>query len=222
MDAREHAEYFLAPISPASSIRKFAKEVIRCAETDSEVASLLDALQNTLNSGESIIQDSHSEMFERLKCSAALPDIPTAPEWIRPAIAAAYLRARWAVGTSSRPFSADIKSGLKKALKLAQSVEPDFIGELLVETTLSAREDPQFSKQLHDGAAEFRQLVQETYGSIDPDTTQSTALAAAANPGGGGSGGSCRICRRTGGTQQCAPTSCWVIVVIIVIIIVTK
>lgn len=222
MKTRQHVESFLAPISPAYSIRKFAKSVISAAENDNEIASLLDAIQVKLNDSDAIISEKHSDIFDRIRTPAAIPYIPTAPDWIRPAIAAAYLRARSNVERRTAPvLGADLKAGLRKVLSLVDNVEPDFIGELLVETTLAAREDSEFSAKLKSGAAEFRALVDETYSSIDPSSTKSTALAAAA-PSTGGSSGSCRICRRSGGTQQCAPTSCWVIVVIIIIIIVTK
>lgn len=219
MNARDRALEFLLPIDPRHSIRSIGKRLLDAAETDESIAAKLDAIQQKLGDGKSLIDDEHSALYERLKCSRAIPDIPTAPEWLRPLIAVAYLRAKAALSSGHRTnLYGRLHEGLDKVSKLVETLEPSFIGELLVETVLAAREDREFAQTLRDGAAEFRALVDELYGpSGDTPSTVATARA-----GAGAGRGSCTCCRTVNGQKRCEPCSCWIIVIIIIIIIVTK
>ena len=231
MTARTHAAGFLLPVHPASSIRRIGRSIIDAAQSDPEMAEMLNSVQDRLGNGRVIIEQEHSAIFERVKEPRAVPRIPTAPEWLAPLIAVGYLRAKNSVGApGARKILEDPKKSLAKVLDLAGKLEPTFLGELLVETTLAARDDPEFAQALHDGATEYRALVDDLYGHLaEADRQESsggegapTAIARMASQSGGG-GGSCTACRTDpSGQRQCEPISCWVIVVIIVIIVVTK
>lgn len=218
MTAREHAFDFSLPIDPRAAIRKIGKRILEAAENDKNIARKLDAIQNKLGDGRPLVGDEHSAVYERIKCTRAIPDIPTAPEWLRPLIAVAYLRAKAAIsnGNVTNLFG-NLDTTLDKILKLVDTLEPSFIGELLAETVLTARDDRKFARTLNKGASEFRALVDHLY---EPDTDEPDTVAKAAAAGGGR--GSCTCCRTVGGTTQCEACSCWIIVVIIIIIIVTK
>ncbi len=215
MNARQHASNFLLSIYPHYSIRKIGKAVFEAAETDEEFSKMLDEIQRKLGDGRSLITDEHFQVFERIKSRTSIPDIPTAPEWLRPVIAAAYLKAKESLAFKKTDMlTSDLKSSLSKVLKLTENIEPDFIGELLLETTLAARDDAEFAKLLNVGAKEFRSLVDELYGE-NPFNDESVQLTAALPSS---SRGSCRACRG----NRCEPIQCWVVVVIVIIIIVAK
>ncbi len=215
MNAKQHAESFLLSIDPRYSIRKIGKAVFEAADTDEEFSKMLDEIQHKMGDGRSLITEEQFQCFERLKCRKSIPNIPTAPEWLRPVIAASYLKAKSSLASQKTDrLISDLKPALSKVLELVDNLEQDFIGELLLETTLAARDDAEFAKALNIGAAEFRSLVSELYGENPPDD-KSVQFAAAPQSS---SRGSCRACR--GG--RCEPISCWVIVIIIIIIIVAK
>ena len=155
-------------------------------------------------------------MYERIKSSKTILDIPTAPEWLRPLLAVAYLRAKLSVktGKAARILS-NPKAILDKVIKLADNLEHPFLGELLIQTELRAREDSKFANNLKNGASEFMQLVGDLYAheAKNPGIT-----AKAANNG----DGVCTACRTDPFGTTCSPIPCWIIVVIIIIIVVGK
>lgn len=219
MNARDHAREFLLPIDPRHSIRSIGKAVLDAAETDERIAKKLDAIQTKLGDGKPVIGDEHSALYERIKCARAIPNIPTAPEWLRPLLAVGYLRAK--AGLAARPRTniyERLDEGLDKILKLIDDIEDSFIGELLVETVQAARDDNGFARTLQAGATEFSALVDELYG--EPDDPAGGPVASARRAGGGR--GSCTCCRTVNGQTTCESCSCWIIVVIIVIIIIVK
>ena len=215
MNARQHAANFLLSIDPRYSIRKIGKAIFEAADTDEEFSKMLDQIQHKMGDGRSLITEEQFQCFERIKCRKSIPNIPTAPEWLRPVIAACYLKAKSSLASKKTDgLKSDLKPALYKVLEWSDKLEPDFIGELLIETTLAARDDAEFAKALNIGAAEFRSLVSELYGDNPPDD-KSVKFAAAPSS----SRGSCSACRGS----HCEPISCWVVVVIvIIIIIVTK
>ena len=216
MPAREHAFGFLLPIDPRASIRRIGKRLLEAAKTDESIVRKFAAVQQKLGDGRPLIDGEHSAIYERIKCSSVIPHIPTAPEWLRPVIAVAYLRAKAALSTGNvTNFFGSMEESFDKVFKLLDTLEPSFVGELLIETVLSAKEDREFARTLHEGASEFRALVDELYGS-DKDMPGDTLARRAA------SDGSCTCCRTVDGVTYCEPCSCWIIVIIIVIIIVTK
>ena len=215
MNAKQHASKFLLSVDPRYSIRKIGRAVFEAANTDEEFSKMLDEIQRKLGDGRSLITEEQYQCFERIKCRKSIPNIPTAPEWLRPVIAASYLKAKASLASKKTDgLINDLKSSLSKVLELTDKLEADFIGELLLETTLAARDDTEFAKTLNVGAAEFRSLVNELYGENPPNDKSVQFAAAPASS----SRGSCRACR--GG--RCEPISCWVIVIIVIIIIVTK
>lgn len=216
MTARDHAVSFLVSTDARFSIRRIGKAIFEAAESDKEIATMLDAIQQKLGDGRPIIGEKHSDIYDRIKVPSAIPDIPTAPEWLRPLVATGYLKAKTAITPSkASQIINNPKESLAKVQKLADQLEPEFFGELLVETVMAAREDPGFARVLREAGNEFRSLVEYLY-------SLSTVGAPNASVAGGSSGGSCRACRTSGGTTRCEPMSCWVIVVVIVVIIVTK
>lgn len=203
IDARELAAGFLLPIAPRPSVQRIAKRLLEAASNDERIASQFDAIQKKLGDGIPIIGDEHSEILECIKSPGLIPNIPTAPEWLRPLLAVAYLRAKIDIssGKATHIFR-DLELTLSKIVKSLDSVEQSFIGELLIDTVLAARDDSQFTQFLEEGATEFRALVDELYGSKDG----SHMLARAGSNLGGD--GSCEACRTIGGLRRCEPISC--------------
>jgi hypothetical protein len=216
MTPREHALEFLLPIVPRSGVRSIARALWHAAATDERVAAKFAAIQDKMGSGRPLIGEEHYKLYERLKHTLPVLDIPTAPEWIRPAFAAAYLRARAIVASGqARGVFNNIEARLDAVLRLVDKIESSFVGEVLAETILAAHADREFARALEEGADEFRALATELYGPEGTD--RPTALARIS-----GGGGSCVCCTTVGGQTQCAPCSCWIIVVIIIVIIVAK
>mgnify|MGYP003536895377 FL=1 len=215
--AREHAFDFCLPLNPTVSIRSIARRLWDIADNNDSIAKRFAAIQDKLGSGKPIIDDEHSAIYERLCDRRTILDLPTAPEMFRPLFVAAYLRAKQVIAQGRvQGIFQNVEKRLDQVEKLVDRLEPQFVGELLSEVMLNARENPAFSKQLHNGAAEMKALAEELYGADLSD--RPAALARASNNG----GGSCTCCSSSGGTTRCQPCSCWIIVIIIIIIIVTK
>ena len=202
-------------IDPRYSIRKIGKAVFEAADADKEFSRMLDEIQSKLGDGRDLITEEQFQCFEKIKCRQSIPDIPTAPEWLRPVIAASYLKAKGSLASKNTAnLIGDLKFNLSKVIELIDKLEPDFIGELLLETTLAARDDSEFAKMLNAGATEFRALVNELYN--DPNYCSNSVAFAASTPT--NPRGSCQACK--GG--RCEPISCWIIVIIVIIVIVAK
>jgi hypothetical protein len=215
--ARDHARDFLMPIDPRGSIHEIGRLLLEAARKDKSIAEKFNIIQKKMGDGKPIIGLEHSVMYERIKSRQSILDIPTAPEWLRPLLAVGYLSAKQSVksGKAAKILN-DPKASLDKVIKLADNLETDFLGELLVKTAIRAREDSKFAKTLHDGAAEFRRLVGDLY-THEAKNPGITAKATNNN------GGTCTACT-TGpsGATTCGPIPCWVIIVIIIVIIVGK
>jgi len=106
----------------------------------------------------------------------------------------------------------DPEKALRRTLTIVKSLEPEFIGELIIESHLAQR-DPSVTARLIEAASELRPLIADVY-SEEP----ARAIARRAIGGGGGAGLECQACR----DGACTPISCWVIVVVIVVVVVTK
>lgn len=215
--AREHAFDFCLALDPTASIRTIIRRFWEIADSDEAVGKRFAAIQDKMGSGKPVIGDQHSAIYERLRNRSIVLDLPTAPEIFRPLFVAAYLRAKQVIAQGGgRGIFVDVEKRLDQVERLVDRLEPQFVGELLSELMLSARDNPTFSRQLQEGAAELKALAEEFYG---PDLSNRPAAVARASKGGGGS---CNCCSSSGGTTQCGPCSCWIIVIIVVIIIVTK
>ncbi len=215
--AREHAFDFCLPLDPTVSVRSIARRLWDIADTNESIAKRFALIQDKIGSGKPIIGDQHSAIYERLCDGRTILDLPTAPEIFRPLFVAAYLRAKRVIAQGGvQGIFMNLEKRLEQVENLVDQLEPEFVGELLAELMLRARENPSFSKQLHDGAAEMRALAEDLYG---PDlSNRPTALARASSNG----GGSCTCCSTVNGRTNCQPCSCWIIVIIIIIIIIGK
>lgn len=211
MSPRDHAIDFILPIDPRYGIRSIARRLWNAAATDDRIAAKFATIQNRMGSGKPLISEKHHDVYQRLKDRLPGLDIPTAPEWIRPAFAAAYLRAKTAVASGQvTGLFEDLERSLDTVVELSEKVQTSFVGELLAETMLAAHEDGEFARALTDGADEFRALADDLYGPEGTDRPAAVARMASKRD--------CLCCR----DGQCEPCSCWIIVVIIIIIIVGK
>ena len=220
--AREHAFEFLLPADPRASIQMIGERLLVAADNDPSIAAKFRAIRDMI-SGTVLVKENHYAMYQRLRSAYKL-DVPTAPEWLRPLLVVAYLRAKSVVASGRlRNLIPNLPSTLDEVAQLAETLEPDFLGELLVETSLAAWRDARFARKLEEGAEEFRSLVDYVYGSRDADRPDDNAPKdrprAMARAATGVSGaGDCTCCAN----GNCEPCSCWIIVIIIIIIIVTK
>jgi hypothetical protein len=92
-DARKHALQFLAPVTASASVPGLARSLINLARRDTELATLFMTIQDELGNGRDLLDARQSEILDRLETPSEI-DLPTAPAWLRPAIVAAYLRAK--------------------------------------------------------------------------------------------------------------------------------
>ena len=218
---KDHAFDFLLRTDSRAAIRTISRRFLEAAERDKETAArlteFLECINNTI-----LVGEEHYERYQRLVPPRL--DVRTAPDWMHPILVAAYLRAKAIIATGQFSGVHDFKGSLEKAFKAFDTLEEDFLGELLIQTTKSAREDKLFARSLVEGAAEFNSLVEELYG-IDADDSADTikdkAEAVALRATGGG-GGSCTCCTTVAGRTQCEVCSCWIIVIIIIVIVVGK
>ena len=63
------------------------------AQREPEIAKLFMTIQDELGNGRSLLDEEQSAVIDRACVDYSL-DIPTAPEWLRPAIASSYLLAK--------------------------------------------------------------------------------------------------------------------------------
>jgi hypothetical protein len=187
------------------------------AATHDGIAAKFAAIQQRMNTGRPLLNREHYDLYNRLKDKGVpVLDIPTAPEWIRPAFAAAYLRAEATIASGKNLGLFVDPKRVEAVLDniINQQLEADFAGELVAETMLAAHGDPRFARELRRGADEFRALAAELYGPNGTDRPEALARAVG--------GGNCICCADTPGGSSCHPCSCWIIVVIIIIIVVGK
>jgi len=214
MNSREHAFDFLLPIDSRRGVRAIARRLWHLAATDESIAAKFATIQQKLGSGKPIVD---ATQYERIKDWSSVFDLPLAPEPFRPLFVAAYLRAKAAVASGGvRGIFDNLPKTLDRIIGAIDGLEPAFVGDLLTETVLAAREDSHFARKLREGASEFRALADELYGPTGDE--RPAALARAAS----GGGGSCTCCTTVGGQTRCEPCSCWIIVIIIIVIIVSK
>ena len=208
--AANHVQKFLAPLTVDPTVHGLARILIKRAKEEPELAKLFMSVQQELGDGRDLLDERQSAILDRIRTSDEL-DLPSAPDWLRPAITAAYLRAKANLTPRvAATILEDPAKALRRARTAARALEPEFMGELIIETTLAAQRDERLRADLHAATDELRPIVADLYRDAP-----AKAIARAANTGGNGS---CRACR--GG--RCEPISCWVIVIIIVIVIVTK
>lgn len=210
MSATAHAKQFLAPLDGARSFSTLAASLIGTAKKDPAVAKLFIAVQEALGDGKDLVTARQAATLDKAIAGVNF-DLPSAPDWVRPAVLAAYLNARNRLTEkAAKTILASPERALKRALAASNGLEPGFVGQLILEAARVAKKNPVVAKQLGDAAQEFAPIVKKLY---KPPPAKLIAKAANTNSGGG-----CSICR--GGS--CSPISCWVIVVVIIVIIVTK
>lgn len=223
MSTENHVKRFVSEVDPVYSMNAFAKKFVEQLEQDKSLATKMEALQKKLSEDNVVISQLHSFMFEKIKSLRSVPEIPTAPEWLRPVLPMLFAKAKsvFANGSAKKLFDMSHNNMLDVVSKFYETLEPDFIGELLVATTMAANESKEFTAQLHRNAAEFYSMVTNVYDHKETFPSQNAVLRSAGTSG--NNSGSCTACRYDGaGHRICEPISCWVIVVIIIIIIVTK
>ena len=216
--ARDHALGFLMPIEPRVSVSAIGRRLLDLAHKDPNIARKFNTIKQKMGDGKPLISKEHSIAFEGMKSRQVVPNIPTAPEWVRPLLAAGYLRAKDAVasGKANRLLT-NPEESFDKVIRMIDTLEQRFLGELLVETVRLAKQDREFAKRLSTGASEFRALVDGLYGIKDfPDKSEEAARIMSAE--------GCSVCRSdpTSGSTVCSPISCWIVVIVIVVIVVSK
>lgn len=97
--AQIHARSFLLPIEPRISLHAIGKTLLEAARNDPNIAKKFETIKQKLGDGKPLIGKEHSALFESMKSRQVVPNIPTAPEWLRPLIAVGYLRAKEAVAS---------------------------------------------------------------------------------------------------------------------------
>jgi hypothetical protein len=166
MTARNHAAAFLAATNPRRAILNSTKLLLEAAKKDPKIADKLKAVQKKLEGEKSRVSDEQIRTYERIKQVSARPIAPDIPEYFTPVVSALYLRAKAVIPTSKQNiFSSNLHGALDNALKTLDSLEPSFTGELIVETTLNAREDPQFARLINVAESDFRVTAKNLEGS---------------------------------------------------------
>jgi hypothetical protein len=215
--ARAHALGFLLPVEPRVSILTIGKSLLEMARKDPNVAKKFNTIKQKMGDGKPLISKEQSIAFESMKSRQVVPNIPTAPEWVRPLLGVGYLRAKDAVasGKASRVLT-NPEESLDKVIRMIDNLEQPFLGELLLETVRLAKQDREFAKKLSNGAAEFRALVDDLYGIKDfPDKSEASARLIQTE--------GCSVCRTDpSGAKVCSPISCWIVVIVIIVIVVSK
>lgn len=208
---KAHAKQFLAPLRAEPTFEGVATLLMEEARADQKLAKQFMDLQDLLGNGQPLLTPDQGRRLAAASVASRL-DLPSAPDWLRPAIVAGYLRARDHLTPAvAAKITADPAAALRRTRGIVKKLEPGFVGELLVEL---AEDEAAYRPRLKAGAKELKPLVADLYQNVPASTIRASARAS-----GGGGGESCQGCDANG---NCTPISCWVIVIIIVIVIVTK
>ena len=212
--ANTHARRVLAPLAVEPTFDEVARYLMRRAREDQRLAAKFTAILKAAGEGKDLVDSKQSKLLDSVRVPQGL-DIPTAPDWLRPAITAGYMLAKQHLTPAvAARILADPDGAFDAAEKAVKKLEPDFLGEFIVEAAAAER-SARVAERMRLAAAEFRPMVADLYDDV-PAAEIVKAMAAA--PGGGTGAEGCRACR--GGV--CEPISCWVIVIIIIVIVVTK
>ena len=174
MTPRSHVDIFLSSVDPRGGFLRIAERIAETAERDPEARNILGAIANW--STGPVIDRQSLEFYQRIRRPGIHPDFLGSPEKTLLA-AVTHLRAaegvRLAV-TRSPAVLNETKKGLHTAYQLLQDLEPQFIGELLVETELRASRDPVFAGKLEGAMADIQWLTPQ----LTPLAKQVEALLA--------------------------------------------
>jgi hypothetical protein len=142
----EHVRQFLAPVAAEPTVKGVARALMRRARSDAALATLFVAIQKELGDGQDLLDQRQSDILDRVKTDDEL-DVPSAPDWLRPAVTAAYVRARDTITpqVATRILS-DPEKALRHTQKAVRGLEPGFVGELIVEAALQQR-DTEFARR---------------------------------------------------------------------------
>lgn len=206
---------FLLPLDAQSGILRFGKRFILLKHKDQEVNTRVNKIISELNNfKEPIIDNYHLNMFRTISPHITLPEIPTSPDWMRPIIAAAYLKAKILVQTGKcvDPIK-NLNQILDKIYDLLRATDSSFFCELIGQTLNAARSDENFNNSLQLAGSEFNSLVKKLYifeNDIDIFSQEKE----------------CKkwLCKVTTtdefGNQQTGIVSCWTVVLAVAILIV--
>jgi hypothetical protein len=209
--ANAHVRQLIAPIGTEPTVEGVAQRLMRLAASDSKLASLLVAIQTAAGDGRDLLDKEQSNLLDEVQVKDPL-DLPSAPEWLRPAIVTGYMLAKDRLTpTLAAKVLGDPHRAFQNGLEVVEALEPGFIGEFIVEAAASQR-TPAIAERMRSAADEMRPMVGKLYADVP-----AADIAKAINTGGAGAEG-CQACR--GGA--CTPIDCWVIIIIIIIVIVAK
>jgi hypothetical protein len=159
MTTKSHVQEFLLPFNSSSEFDNLAKSLITAAKTDTELAKLFVQVQIALGNGRDLLDKKQSQRYEKIKPLGGF-DIPTAPSWLHEVLVASYIRAKTNLTPAiSSTILSDPKQALRRTLAIAQKIEPDFIGELIIETARLAKKSNGFANTLKNTAGEYRSMV---------------------------------------------------------------
>ncbi|HLG22120.1 MAG TPA: hypothetical protein VI382_04835 [Candidatus Manganitrophaceae bacterium] len=153
-------------------------------------------------------------LYERMRGIGANLYMPDVHEPVKLLLAVLYLKAKMAMQRSKGEISPnDLAKKLGKAHGRPEILNQEFLGELLVETSIRAARDPAFARQLEDAVAEIRTAI-----PVFEQQMQSTGNAVTDE-------GVCIICREDPETGEviCGEGKkwvCWIIIIIVIIIII--
>ena len=209
--ANAHARRALAPLAVEPRFDEVARHLMKLGREDERLADQFAAIMEAAGNGRDLIDSRQSELLDKVRIPQSL-DMPTAPDWLRPGITAAYMLAKQRLTPRiAAEIIQDPHGTFDAAERAVRSFEPGLVGEFIVEAAAAER-SARVAERMKVAVEEFRPMVADLY----EDVPAAEIVNLRAAPGSGQ--GECRACR--GGA--CEPISCWVIIVIIIVIVVTK
>ena len=224
MNAREHAQNFILPIDPRHGVRSAARRLWHLAATDPAIAGKFAAIQQRMNSARPLLNVEQYNLYERLRDKGVPPlDIPTAPEWIRPAFAAAYLRAKATIASGKNlGLFADAKRVEVHAQVHSPASRRSGGGGFCRGTRGGDHAGRAWKPRVRANLATGRRRIPGAGGGTLRPRGNGQAGSARTGSQRRRRRGDCTCCASTPSGTSCRPCSCWIIVVIIIIIVVAK
>lgn len=207
-----HVNNFVMSADPRGGFLKVAETFVEEVERDSNAREALSAIRSWLAAP--LIDGRSKELYKRIYKPEAYPDTLRDPSGKTFVLASAYLRALDILRTASiTRVSAldDLKKRLPSVNQRLKEIEPEFVGDLLIECAISAERDPAFAQKLADAIPDFR--------ALSPQFTQLEARLQAILGG--------ESVETTEGSQQklsCTlngqPAECWKVIAVVIIVVV--
>ncbi len=149
---------FFHSINPGPAIIKAGDIIAEAASKDPQIAKTLTDIHKKIT--RQFLRGESLKLYERIHGISGFSKILGVPEEFGLLLAVLYLKAKFGLERmDAAKLSGKLKAALKKGLPETKILDPDFLGELMVETAIRAARDNSFAQSLKTAANEIKAAV---------------------------------------------------------------